>query len=257
MLDARLQDLQEAMPGAIATKNKTGFMSAELSEISKQYIEFSKNCNSVLDIGCAYGISVLPVLDLEKVTVHAVDLSGEHLKILQSKLTPNQNKYFIPNISNFPLETDFLPNAFDAIHAANVLHFIRGEHFNLALAHCFKWLKPGGKIFVTLCSLYLPHYANFIGTYQKRKQDKIRWPGEIENIQHYMPEDAPEAEKRSGVEYLHIFTKEDLAEKFEEVGFNIEQSIYFTFEHYQHLKYADDSRSFVGIIATKPSDHFI
>merc|ERR1711962_185966 len=100
MLDARLQDLQEAMPGAIATKNKTGFMSAELSEILKQYIEFSKNCNSVLDIGCAYGISVLPVLDLEKVTVHAVDLSGEHLKILQSKLTPNQNKYFIPNISN-------------------------------------------------------------------------------------------------------------------------------------------------------------
>lgn len=88
MLDARLQDLQEAMPGAIATKNKTGFMSAELSEISKQYIEFSKNCNSVLDIGCAYGISVLPVLDLEKVTVHAVDLFGGAFKNFTIKTYP-------------------------------------------------------------------------------------------------------------------------------------------------------------------------
>ena len=83
MIDTQFTEFEEAMTGAIATKNKKGFMFKELSEISKQYLEYSKSCNRVLEIGCAYGISVLPILNLEKVTVHAVDLSDDHLDINQ------------------------------------------------------------------------------------------------------------------------------------------------------------------------------
>ncbi|WP_150468883.1 hypothetical protein, partial [Cysteiniphilum sp. SYW-8] len=70
MLDERLQDLTQEVSGLIPTKNNRGFMMTELSQTSKDYIAFAKDCAHVLDIGCAYGISVLPVLDYLKPRVH-------------------------------------------------------------------------------------------------------------------------------------------------------------------------------------------
>ena len=252
MLDHRFNELKEAMPGAIATKNKTGFMTTELSDIAKQYIAFAEKCSQVLDIGCAYGITVFPVLDFEKVTVNVVDLSEDHLNFIRSQLTPAQKMYFRPSIGNFPKDIGYGPNSFDAIYIGNVLHFLRGEYVTWGLERCFQWLKPGGKIFATVCSPYLPFWSEFAELYQKRKACKVRWPGEIENLKDYIPEHAPEAQKQADIDYLHVFTKEDLADKFTEVGFVVEQSTYFTFETASYLKYTDDSKSFVGLIAKKP-----
>jgi len=252
MLDTQFTEFKEAMTGAIATKNKKGFMFKELSEVSKQYIEYSKTCNRVLEIGCAYGISVLPILNLEKVTVHAVDLSDDHLKILKSKLTPNQNYYFMPTISEFPINTHYEDNFFDAIHISNVLHFIKGEHFNLALEKCFNWLKPQGKIFVNTCALYLPYFTNFIPTYKNRKKAGIKWPGEIDNFKDFIPKDAPQSQIDAEPDFIHLFTKEDLDTHFKNAGFTIEESCYFTLENADYLKYADDAKSMIGIVASKP-----
>lgn len=252
MIDNRFNSLKEAMPGVIATKNKTGFMTTELSDTAKQYIEFAESCDSVLEIGCAYGITVFPVLDFEKVTVNVVDLSEDHLNFIRSQLTPAQKMYFRPSIGNFPKDVGYGPNSFDAIYIGNVLHFLRGEYVTWGLERCFQWLKPGGKIFATVCSPYFPSYTKFVDLYHQRQKCKVRWPGEMENHQDYIPDDAPEAQKQADIDYLHVFTKEDLADKFREVGFAIEQSTYFALETATHLKYTDDSRSFVGIIAKKP-----
>ena len=252
MSDTQFKEFEEAMTGAIATKNKKGFMFKELSEISKQYLEYSKSCNRVLEIGCAYGISVLPILNLEKVTVHAVDLSDDHLKILKSKLTPNQNYYFMPTIGEFPVNTHYENYFFDAIHISNVLHFIRGENFNLALEKCFNWLKPHGKIFINTCALYLPYFTDFISTYENRKKAGIKWPGEIENLKDFIPKDASKAQIDAEPDFIHVFIKEDLEHHFKHAGFTIEQSLYFTLENADYLKYADDTKSMVGLIAKKP-----
>lgn len=52
--------------------------------------------------------------------------------------------------------------------------------------------------------------------------------------------------------YLHVFTKEDLEDRLFDVGFEIDRSEYFTLEDAPHLKYVDDSRACIGIIARKP-----
>lgn len=252
MLDHRFSELKEAMPGAIDTKNKTGFMTTELSDIAKQYIAFAEKCSQVLDIGCAYGVTVFPVLDFERPKVSVVDSSLDHIKFIKSHLIPVHEIHFSSQVGNFPQDIYYGRDKFDAIYIGNVLHFLRGEYVNWGLKLCFKWLKPGGKIFVTVCSPYFPFWSEFAELYQKRKACKVRWPGEIENLKDYIPEHAPDAQKQADIDYLNVFTKEDLADKFTEVGFVVEQSSYFTFETAAYLKYTDDSRSFVGIIAKKP-----
>ena len=252
MSDTQFKEFEEAMTGAIATKNKKGFMFKELSEISKQYLAYSKSCNRVLEIGCAYGISVLPILNLEKVTVHAVDLSDDHLKILKSKLTPNQNYYFMPTIGEFPVNTHYENNFFDAIHISNVLHFIRGEHFNLALKKCFNWLKPQGKIFINTCSLYMPYLSDFISTYENRKKAGIQWPGEIDKLKDFLPKDLPPSEMDAEPDFFHVFDKEDLEYHLKNYGFMIEESTYYTLKTADYFKDVDDSRAIIGIIAKKP-----
>lgn len=251
MIDNRFNSLKEAMTGTIATKNKKGFMFKELSVVSKQYIEYSKTCNRVLEIGCAYGITVLPLLDLEKVTVHAIDLSSEHIDILKSKLTPSQSYYFVPMVGEFPISTDYDNNLFDAIHISNVFHFIKGEHFNLALKKCFNWLKPQGKVFINTCSLYMPYVNDFIPTYESRKKVGVEWPGEITNMQDYIPKNLPPSELNPQSDFFHIFTKEDIEEKISNNVFTIEKSHYYFLENADYFKDFDNSRTSIGIIANK------
>lgn len=252
MIDTQFKEFEEAMTGAIATKNKKGFMFKELSEISKQYLEYSKSCKRVLEIGCAYGITVLPLLETEKVTVHAIDLSSEHIDILKSKITENQDQYFVPMVGEFPITTDYENNFFDTIHISNVLHFIKGEHFNLALKKCFNWLKPQGKVFINTCSLYFNYFVDFIPIHADRKKDGKKWPGEIENPKNFLSDQAHKAEKEHLPDLLHLFTQEELVAHFKNAGFKIEESCYFTLEDADYLKYTDDTKTMIGIIAKKP-----
>lgn len=257
MIDTQFTEFKEAMTGAIATKNKKGFMFKELSEISKQYIEYSKTCNRVLEIGCAYGITVLPLLKTEKVTVHAIDLSSEHIDILKSKITPSQSHYFVPMVGEFPISTDYDNNFFDAIHISNVLHFIRGEHFNLALKKCFDWLKPQGKVFINICSLHMPYVNNFIPTYESRKKAGVEWPGEIDKLKDFLPKDLPPSEMDAEPDFFHVFTKEDLEDHLKNHGFTIEESTYYTLKTADYFKDVDDSRAIIGIIAKKTREQKI
>lgn len=251
MSDTQFTEFEEAMTGAIATKNKKGFMFKELSEISKQYLAYSKSCNRVLEIGCAYGITVLPLLELEKVTVHAIDLSSEHIDILKSKITPSQAHYFVPMVGEFPITTDYDNNIFDAIHISNVFHFIKGEHFNLALKKCFNWLKPQGKVFINTCSLYMPYLTDFIPAYEIRKKAGAEWPGEINSLKDLLPKDLPPSELDAEPDFFHVFSKEDIEDHLKKSGFTIEQSHYFTLKTADYFKDTDDSRAIIGIVAKK------
>ncbi|WP_440994583.1 methyltransferase domain-containing protein [Cysteiniphilum litorale] len=252
MLDERLRDLTQEVSGLIPTKNNRGFMMTELSQTSKEYIAFAKDCAHVLDIGCAYGISVLPVLDYLKPRVHVVDLCAAHIDVLRAKIGVEQLPYFSAEIAEFPVHTQFRANTFDAIHISHVLHFIRGEHFTYALSECFKWLKPDGRLFLTMSSLYFPYFIDFIPTYEERKRQGYLFAGEIEDMRIYVPNHLPDVIKANQPKYLHVFTKEDLEGKLFDAGFEIDQSDYFTLEDAPYLKYVNDSRACIGIIARKP-----
>lgn len=249
---------QETTPGAIETLNQTGFMFTELSDTSKQYIDFSKSCARVLDIGCAYGISVIPILDYQKTEVFAVDLSAAHLEKLSLSLTNDQKKYFHSYCLNFPLETNFENNYFDAIHISNVLHFIKGADLKLGLQKCFDWLKPNGKIFINTCSLYLPYLKTFISTYEQRKSSGTKWPGEVENYKTFLeknqallPDDLLNLAINCAPSFVHVFKKEDLESLVTDIGFKVEQSGYFTLKTLSLLKHTNDDSAWIGMIISK------
>lgn len=193
IIDDRLKDLKQAVDGLVPTRNQKGFMMTELSHVSKEYVKYAKQCHEVLEIGCAYGITVLPVLDYLKTHVYVVDLCAEHIDILNSKLKPEQFPYFTSEIAEFPVQTDFTANRFDAIHISNVLHFISAEHFMYALYQCFNWLKPEGKLFISMCSLYFPYFVDFVPIYEERKQKGYLFAGEIDDMRVYTPEHIPQS----------------------------------------------------------------
>jgi len=211
-------DINEVVPGAIATKNKTGYMFKELSDISKEFIDHSKTAYRVMDIGCAYGVSSIPVISYEKPEVFCVDSSKEHLDILASSIAPSQRKYFFPMVKAFPAETQFGDNQFDAIHISNVLHFIKANDMEDALAKCYSWLKPGGKLYLNIASIYWPSFEEFIPIYEERKAKGLRWAGEIVDAHKYIPKSFTKEERASKSPFLHLFKKGDLERELTNVG---------------------------------------
>jgi 2-polyprenyl-3-methyl-5-hydroxy-6-metoxy-1,4-benzoquinol methylase len=247
-----LTKLKEVAPGVVGTVNQTGFMHTELSAISTKYLEFASTCECVLEIGCAYGITVLPLLNNKKTRVFAVDLAAEHLDFISNSINDEQKNYFNPYVSNFPLETDFFePGIFEAIHISNVLHFIEGKNFRSALQKCFNWLTPNGKLYINTCSIYLPFLKNFVAVYENRKNYGYKWPGEIYNYNDFAPAFYPAKARECQPSFVHVFKKEDLEKIIIQEGFNIEGSFYFTLKNLKLIKYTDDSKSFIGIIANK------
>lgn len=241
----------ETTPGAIATCNHTGFMFTELSYVSQEYIKFTKSCKNVLDIGCAYGVSVLPVLEHKNPVVYAIDLSQEHLDRLWNLVDVDQKKYLITKAASFPEEINFPNNFCEAIHLSNVLHFFTGNQIEIVLNKCFKWLSKNGKLFINTCSLYLPYLNSFISTYESRKNEKCLWPGEIENHRDFLPESFEQKNKEPAAPFLHIFKKEDLEQVIKKSGFRVDKSHYFTLKNLTYIKSMDDSRAWIGLIVTK------
>ena len=60
-----------------------------------------------------------------------------------------------------------------------------------AFSRLFELLKPGGKLFLTVGSPFIKVYKGFDKEYNKRLSDnKIRYPGFIENVRKYHPDGA-------------------------------------------------------------------
>jgi SAM-dependent methyltransferase len=246
--------LAESLPGMVLVKNDKGFMFTELSPISRAYIHFSSECERVLEIGCAYGVSVGPVLKHSFAGITLVDLCADHIDYVMENFSHDFVDRIDPYVQSFPLETEFAENSFDAIHISNVLHFIRGEDIVVALQKCYRWLKPQGKIFISVTSVYCPIYSEFVSQYERLKAEGVRWAGEIEDDRYYMAKIFSADQLKSTPEgaFIHLFTKSDLVAEVRLAGFDIDSQYYFTLANVEVFKYADDTRSWIGVVAQKP-----
>ena len=114
----------------------------------------------------------------------AVDRSDQHLKKLARHVDPQYKRNLTLIGKIFPAETFFESESFDYIHAGMVFHFLEGNEVEKAFQQIYKWLKRGGKFFVTICTPYNHSLKEFIPTFLARKTKGDPLAGDIENLGH-------------------------------------------------------------------------
>src|SRR5688572_9836544 len=172
-------------PTSLITLNSHGRTSNIPNEYSQFFIEFSEiSSKPVLDIGAAFGVASIPALKTGA-AVYANDIEVSHLKILYEQTPLHLRKNLKVISGHFPDELEFAAGSFAAVHASNLLNFLSGEKITKGLGKIFRWLTPGGKLFLISGTPYARNIKQFIPVYEQRKKRGLKWPGEVTNIWQY------------------------------------------------------------------------
>lgn len=229
----------------IPTMNKTGFMTSVIDPISQAFIDYAVAKNDwVLEIGAAYGIATLNALN-RGAKIVCNDKEKKHLNVVfeKSKELTNPQLRLLPG--TFPEELDFPDNYFSAILICRVLHFFDGETLKAGMKKLYRWLKPGGKLFIVADTPYLGISKRFIPEYEKRVAQNLEWPGVITD-----PKDYIDIYTDYFPDFIHVLDKSVLQKILLLADFSIE-----TIHYMSRLDYpADrrlDGRESIGAIAYK------
>ena len=135
------------MKGMVPTLNQRGFMAETLDRFSMAFVEYAAICgHEALDMGCAYGVATREVL-VRGGRVLACDMEAGHLEILEREM-PEEYRDRLRTQQGLLPHVDFDEQAFGAILASRIVHFLDGDELRLAFAKMFSWLKPGGRAFI-------------------------------------------------------------------------------------------------------------
>lgn len=175
----------------VPTLNGMGYMyerhSPHVNEYLKAYIEsLAQIKDPVLDIGVAYGVTVLDSLDCGAHVI-ANEICQPHLDILMQHVRDEYKSHLNLNLAKFPQETNFPENSLGAVLISRVLNFLTGDEIEAGFKKVYKWLKPGGKVFIIAETVYKELFKELIPTVQKRIEQKERWPGELDDIRRHLP----------------------------------------------------------------------
>lgn len=234
----------------IPTANNFGWTSDIPNPITCKWLDFiaDRPDARAIDIGAGLGVASLPALakgafvivndidqsHLDHIGKRAHEAGYEHRMQLLNAALPH-----LPGIS--PV---------DAIHASNVLHFLRGKELVEAAEWMFRALKPGGKAFIQVGSIYVGHFKSFYPVYLERKNAGIEWPGEIENCTQY----APPSLRNMLPDFTHGLDKETLQSVFINAGFSVEYCEYYTRPGLPE-ECKNDGRENLGIVVSRMKEN--
>ena len=234
--------------GLIQTLNRMGFVTNELDPISRGFIIFSKKCKKpVLEIGAAYGLTVLKVLE-QKVKIIANDADERHLKILAERVPNNLRKYLSIAPGEFPDGVILASESLEAALSCRVFHFFDPAMLRRAISSLFQCLCSGGKAFIIADSPYTQRAADLGRTpiYEDRRKKGDQWPGFFEGVHKEWPH-----MREIGPDIIHCLDPFVLRRVFEEQGFEIEMADWIDRPDYPE-GYKANGRECVGVIARKP-----
>ncbi len=213
----------------ISTYNLVGgYTTNYLDEFSQMFVNYSKQCAEnnfpVMDIAAGFGIATLSALK-NGAKVFCNDIEPKNLSVIYQKYNctqPQNGKLHLFN-AKFPEEfTEIENGSIGAILICRLLHFFKGEKIIQALTIAKKLLTPGGKLFIVAETPYLKNWELFIPEYEQRCQEKILWPGEIQDSAKY----ETDGYKDKLPQFMHLLDKQVLIAALTKVGFSIEKSEY-------------------------------
>jgi SAM-dependent methyltransferase len=232
--------------GLIPTDNAMGIMTEEPSPAAEAFIELAARAGRpLLEIGAAYGNATLPALHVGG-TVIANDLSASQLGVLASAAPDEDRKRLVLMPARFPEEIRLGDAGLSGILAAQVLHFFDGPTVELAFQSAFRWLEPGGGLYLVVMTPSLSFYSKLRPEYEKRVQRGERWPG----IFDPRAVATPDWQERLPP-MVHLFEKDVLRRCANEAGFTVETLEYFCFRTFP-AKHRTDGNEFLTLTARKP-----
>ncbi|MEC9375578.1 MAG: class I SAM-dependent methyltransferase [Pseudomonadota bacterium] len=234
---------KSSVPGLIPTLNYTGWMTEKLDRYSADFAQYAGTVNnSVLDIGCAYGVATLVALK-NGARVLASDMEPAHLEILTKRVPKRDRERLRTQTSTLP-NSDFPTADFDAILAARVLHFLNGDDIRLSVSKMFNWLRPKGRLYLVTDSPYIGPWACHAQRYEERKNSGHEWPGFVEDYRSLLPASSnPNKQK----EFINPLDPDILTRECINAGFKV-ISAEFLPGSTKHAK----GKEHAGIIAFKP-----
>ncbi|PIP24953.1 MAG: hypothetical protein COX34_01400 [Candidatus Nealsonbacteria bacterium CG23_combo_of_CG06-09_8_20_14_all_36_12] len=162
----------------------------------------------VLDLGCGNG-RYFPLFEEKEVDYFGIDNSAELIKIAKEKYP--QAKFHIANALNLP----FPNNYFDKVYSIAVFHHMPSEEFRIRfLKEVKRVLKPGGLLIILVWNLWR---RDILWKMIKYTILKILGKSTLDFKDIFYPW------RKICQRYLHCFTKRELKNLVEEVGFKIQE----------------------------------
>lgn len=232
--------------GRIKTMNNRGFTTSAPDPLSREFIRFAAQCDAeVLDFGCAYGVATIPALEAGA-RVCACDMDARHLAVLESLIDPATRANLTFQCGNAP-EIDFEDQRFGAILSSRVIHFLEGAAVDTTIAKMFRWLRPGGKLFLVADTPYAGVLKQCVPEYLQRKERGDRWPGFIVDYAPYMPRGS----KSVDPPFINLMDPDILSDCCRRAGFLVQHA-----EFMQRIAKLDDAdpkgRDHVGLLGVRP-----
>jgi len=236
------------LPDMEPTLNGTGFMFKILDEFADDFIRFAGQTDGeVLDLGCAFGVATIAALEAGG-RVTACDLDPRHLKILTEN-TPEALRSQLTCITGQLPDIDLPEESFDAILCSRVLHFLDGSAIDASVRNMYRWLKPGGRLYLVADTPY-GIWRKLIPIFEARRAKNDRWPGLMIGLENYLPF-APKDRAIDGPPFMNLLDPELLARICTDAGFEVKRMSFIDRSDFRGLGRMD-GRENAGVWAVKP-----
>lgn len=228
------------------TYNQMGYMTTQIDEIGFAFLDFAHTTQlPIIDIGVAYGRVALEAAS-RKIPILVNDVDQRHLSVLFQRASKEQTSYLTSIPGRFPEELSFQENSLGAVLICRVLHFFPPTRWMSAVSTLFKWLTPGGKLFMTNESPYFGTTKKFIPVYLKNKRNNHPWPGVMLEMK-----DFDDTRKKDVNSIINLLSLTETRTILEDAGFFIEQIKYLDRTGIYPSDALFDGREAVGVIAIK------
>ena len=201
---------------------------------------------TVLDIGAGLGVATLPLLKAGA-RVIANDIDESHLQaITEGAAEIGQGAALTTVLGIFPEDLTF--RGLDAVHCSNVLHFFRGNEIIAGAQRIYEWLKPGGKMFIQVGTIFAGHIRKLAPEFEQRRCAGVVWAGETDRAKDFV---LPKF-RHLTPDFMNYLDGPPLVEAFERAGFTTEQAWYYT-RHGLPEACMNDGRENFRYIGRKPT----
>ena len=234
--------------GLVPTLNDKGFMFEVLDEYADDFIQTAGASNdAALEIGCAYGVATIAALQAGA-TITACDMDQGHLDVLRSRIDDKLAARLTLQTGTLP-DIDLPEAQFSSLLCSRVLHFLSGEDIERSVQNMFRWLKPGGRLYL-IADTPFGIWRNFIPTWDENMAAGERWPGFMVKPINYLPYE-PSSED-IGPPIMNLMVPDLLRRTCEEAGFEVTRASFI-----DRSDFGDrgkmDGRENCGIAAIKPT----
>jgi SAM-dependent methyltransferase len=172
----------------IPTLNRQGAVWLFIDEITKAYLDFAgETKGTLLEIGAGYGHIVIKALEAGAGKMFANEIDAGQLAIIKDRTPAEYAGKLVCCLGQFPEHLDFPDASFDGIYNARLFHFFDGDRIRSSLMKFYRWLKPGGQVFLVNDAVYRTIFEPLIPVYEKQVAAGDEWPGLIEDVGSCIP----------------------------------------------------------------------